>query len=254
MSGSIAQLEICQNNTSSQEFLLTHHLITIGRSPDNSLVLSNDLTVSRHHAQISQEDNSYVLTDLSSSDGTYLNGIKLSPYAPQALAESDLISIGSFELRFHRQVSTQPPKLSRGWNRSTTAIASPNTPQVEANQQLQQLDLKGYQTLSIGQDSLNDMVIDYPTVSRFHAQIKRQDGSFALFDLNSTNGTFVNGKGVVGKRILRVGDTITIGPYRFLLQINETLIGNNQAGNLRLDAMHLQKMVCQGINLLNDIS
>jgi len=254
MSGSLAQLEICQNNTSAQKFLLSHDLVTIGRSPDNSLVLSSDLTVSRHHAQISQENNSYVFTDLNSSDGTYLNGIKLSPHTPQPLAENDLISIGNFELRFHRQLRIQTPKLSRGWNQSTTAIASPSIPQVEADQQLQVLDLKGYQTLSIGQDSLNDMVIDYPTVSRFHAQIKRQDGSFILFDLNSTNGTFVNGKGVVGKQILRVGDTITIGPYRFSLKINETLIGNNQAGNLRLDAMHLKKMVCQGVNLLNDIS
>ncbi|NEP60602.1 MAG: FHA domain-containing protein [Symploca sp. SIO2G7] len=250
MSGSIAQLEICQNNTFFQEFLLSSDLATIGRASDNSLVLSNDLAVSRHHAQISKENDSYVLTDLSSSDGTYLNGIKLSPYIPQPLAEGDLIHIGDFELQFHTQVS----QLSPAWNNSTIAIATPNTLQVEENRQLQQLDLKGYQTLSIGQDSLNDMVIDYPTVSRFHAQIKRQNGSFALFDLNSTNGTFVNGKGVVDKQILRVGDTITIGPYCFLLKINETLIGNNQAGNLRLDAMHLNKMVGKGINLLNDIS
>ncbi|NET60432.1 MAG: FHA domain-containing protein [Symploca sp. SIO2E6] len=254
MQGSIAQLKIFQHNISRQEFLLTHDLVTIGRALDNSLVLNDDLSVSRHHAQITREKNCYVLTDLRSSDGTSINGTKLSPHTPQPLAESDLIRIGSFELRFHRQSTAQPTKRYQGGNHSVTQLVSPNAPQLEENQQSQELDLRNCQVLTIGRDSLNDMVIDYPTVSRFHAQIKRQNGSFVLFNLNSTNGTFVNGKQVVAKKILRVGDTISIGPYDILLKINETLIGNNQAGNLRLDAMNLKKMVCEGVNLLNDIS
>jgi predicted component of type VI protein secretion system len=48
-------------------------------------------------------------------------------------------------------------------------------------------------------------------VSRQHAQLTEHAGNFALKDLGSTNGTFVNGQRVIGPRILQPGDTITLG-------------------------------------------
>jgi ABC transport system ATP-binding/permease protein len=46
--------------------------------------------------------------------------------------------------------------------------------------------------IQIGRDPSNDVVLDTPTVSRFHAQIERVGQRYRLRDLRSANGTFVN--------------------------------------------------------------
>lgn len=43
-----------------------------------------------------------------------------------------------------------------------------------------------------------DEVIEIPTISRIHAKIRRQNGKWIIMDMNSRNGTFVNGKELVG--------------------------------------------------------
>jgi serine/threonine-protein kinase len=51
-----------------------------------------------------------------------------------------------------------------------------------------------------------------PEISRFHARIAREaDGTYAIEDLGSTNGTFVNGLRISSPCILRVGDTLEVG-------------------------------------------
>lgn len=47
--------------------------------------------------------------------------------------------------------------------------------------------------LSIGRGRDNDIVIENLAVSRNHSRIKRQNGKYVLIDLNSANGTYVNG-------------------------------------------------------------
>ena len=49
-------------------------------------------------------------------------------------------------------------------------------------------------TVSIGSHPSNDVVLDDTTVSRRHATITRRPAGFELTDLDSTNGTFVNGR------------------------------------------------------------
>ncbi len=46
--------------------------------------------------------------------------------------------------------------------------------------------------LTIGRDSLNDLVIDHSLASRRHARLERTESGFYVRDLNSTNGTYVN--------------------------------------------------------------
>jgi len=50
-------------------------------------------------------------------------------------------------------------------------------------------------------------------VSRRHAEVRFEDGGFVIHDLESTNGTFVNGEPVTSARRLEPGDTIGIGPF-----------------------------------------
>ncbi len=63
--------------------------------------------------------------------------------------------------------------------------------------------------INIGRRLDNQVVIDDPRVSRAHAQLRVAKGRFALFDLNSTGGTFVNGQRT-NKSILYPGDVISL--------------------------------------------
>jgi hypothetical protein len=63
----------------------------------------------------------------------------------------------------------------------------------------------------IGRDLGNDVVINDAEVSRRHARLVMQGDSFVLEDLGSTNGTSVGGARLTGPRLLKAGDTITLG-------------------------------------------
>lgn len=63
--------------------------------------------------------------------------------------------------------------------------------------------------INIGRRLDNQVVIDDPRVSRTHAQLRVAKGRFALFDLNSTGGTFVNGQRT-NKSILYPGDVVSL--------------------------------------------
>jgi hypothetical protein len=65
--------------------------------------------------------------------------------------------------------------------------------------------------LYIGRDLSNEIVINDPEISRRHARLFSQGGSYVLEDLGSTNGSFVNGQRLMGPHILRPGDVITFG-------------------------------------------
>jgi pSer/pThr/pTyr-binding forkhead associated (FHA) protein len=52
--------------------------VTIGREPDNTIVITDDAYISSHHATISMADGHVVVDDLGSRNGTYLNGAKLT--------------------------------------------------------------------------------------------------------------------------------------------------------------------------------
>ena len=66
--------------------------------------------------------------------------------------------------------------------------------------------------ISIGRKSDNDIVVEHKAVSGKHARILTIAGESFLEDLNSTNGTFINGKPVT-KQVLKNGDRISIGQH-----------------------------------------
>ena len=70
----------------------------IGRGPSNTIALPSE-GVSRNHAMVQSSDSGeFVLYDLGSRNGTFLNGRRMA--TPSRLADGDLVSIGSFHLTF----------------------------------------------------------------------------------------------------------------------------------------------------------
>ena len=61
-----------------QAFPLDQDVITIGRKSGNSIVLEDDLKVSRHHCAMFREAGDYIIRDMGSSNGTYLNDERLT--------------------------------------------------------------------------------------------------------------------------------------------------------------------------------
>lgn len=68
---------------------------------------------------------------------------------------------------------------------------------------------------SLGRDLANDIQLLYPKVSRVHAEITYDDGTYVIADRESRNGTYVNGK-KVKKKVLEDGDRIQLGDTVFL--------------------------------------
>jgi Ca-activated chloride channel family protein len=65
--------------------------------------------------------------------------------------------------------------------------------------------------IRIGRATQNEIVINAKNISRFHCQIKRENGQLFLEDVGSTNGTFVNETPLKGTHALSVGDVVRIG-------------------------------------------
>ena len=71
---------------------------SIGRDAENALALTQDATVSRRHASVEPENGGWMVRDNGSSNGTYVNGVRLT--GAQPLRPGDEIKIGSSRLRF----------------------------------------------------------------------------------------------------------------------------------------------------------
>lgn len=65
--------------------------------------------------------------------------------------------------------------------------------------------------MTLGRDVSNDIVINDAEISRHHARFTRQGDGYAVEDLGSTNGTFVNGMRLTGPRALSQGDVLAMG-------------------------------------------
>ncbi len=81
--------------------------LRIGRGEQNDLRL-NDASVSRYHAFLRRVDGRYLLSDVGSQNGTFVNGRRV--HAPSALQSGDRIRAGTTELTFHVDVPVDVPQ------------------------------------------------------------------------------------------------------------------------------------------------
>ena len=78
-------------------FVLDDMVVSAGRHPESDIFL-DDVTVSRRHAEIIRQANRYLVRDVGSLNGTYLNRERIESEAP--LTNGDELQIGRFKLVF----------------------------------------------------------------------------------------------------------------------------------------------------------
>ena len=73
----------------------------------------------------------------------------------------------------------------------------------------------------IGRDKTNNLVLEIANVSRFHALLTANIGGVTLNDLQSTNGTFLNGVPISTPAQIKTGDNVEIGPAKLIIELYE---------------------------------
>jgi pSer/pThr/pTyr-binding forkhead associated (FHA) protein len=91
-----ALLVVKRGPTAGSRFVLDQPVITVGRQQDNDLVL-DDVTVSRRHAEFHRRDQGFLVRDVGSLNGTYVNH---EPVAEASLVSGDEVQIGKFLLLY----------------------------------------------------------------------------------------------------------------------------------------------------------
>jgi pSer/pThr/pTyr-binding forkhead associated (FHA) protein len=78
-----------------------------------------------------------------------------------------------------------------------------------------------HDSYTVGRHRNNDIVVSDPKASSFHARIDRSPEGFVLVDLNSRNGSWVNGKRAT-KALLKTGDELRLGMAKLLYKVEYT--------------------------------
>ena len=211
-----------------QEAPLDRVALTIGRSPDNDIVLPPRY-VSGHHGRLEQRDTAWHYLDLGSTNGTFVNGQRVQI---GALRDGDILRIGdpqgnSVSLTFRAAGAIGAPAQAPGVVRvGATALGAKTS-------------------LIIGRDPQADVPLVTPVVSWHHARLDHTPQGHVLTDMNSTNGTFVNGERLTRPHLIQQGDVVQIGPFKLVYE-QTGLQQYTAAGGVRLDGVRLTREVGQG--------
>jgi pSer/pThr/pTyr-binding forkhead associated (FHA) protein len=214
-----------EDNT-GRPYLLRPGINTVGR--EGTDVILAEKTVSRRHAQIEIGDNGQVMVeDLGSTNGTRIHGVPLTVGVAKPILDGQGVQFGSIDLRLHLpQITSEEGASSATPTAVPTATVMP-TRSVPARAVL--IGIRGRAQREIplvpgvttfGRRPENSVVLnDDPYVSGSHAQIIADNDVFRLTDLESRNGTLVNGTSLTANQPheLTEGDEVVIGgtAYRF---------------------------------------
>ncbi|MBZ5551093.1 MAG: SpoIIE family protein phosphatase [Acidobacteriia bacterium] len=106
--------------------------------------------------------------------------------------------------------------------------------------------------LKIGRNSENHVILNDPSISRFHAEIRPQNGSFYIVDVGSKNGTIVNGERVTERKLAH-GDRIQLGsnPAQAVLfaleEVKDSVLASisstNDSAESKVSSHHLRMLL-----------
>ena len=226
------------------KFPLEKDVVTLGRQSDNDVQISAPL-VSGHHARLERKGDTYRVVDLGSTNGLTYQGQRVPHHT---LADGDMLYIGkTIALRYRAYVGFLPVEAKEK-EKKKEEVKGPKT---------QYLDMRALpktgRRITIGRHSSNVIVLKHPRVSRYHAVIEQFGARFRLRDLHSDNGTFVNGQRVEKEAWIREGDEIRVASHRLVFQ-EDGITHFDEAGNMRLDALRIEKWYSKTANILKKVS
>jgi ABC transport system ATP-binding/permease protein len=230
---------------------------TIGRDPKADIVVDED-RVSWQHAVLKLDSGSWVLEDTGSTNGTYVGSQKVNRITVDGETTVRLgHPVDGPELTCSTGAPPRPPTViaarpvaaasavpAAPAGAGGAATASHREPSV-----IRQLPTK---VLRIGRAPDNDIVVSDLSVSRHHAELRRTASGYQIVDLDSHNGTFVNGQ-QIGSAPLTEGDIVGIGPSTFRLSGTE-LQEFVDTGDVSLVARDLTVTLGNGKVLLDHVS
>src|SRR5437867_11668825 len=88
--------------------------------------------------------------------------------------------------------------------------------------------------VNIGRADYNDLVVPDPSVSTTHAKLQRREGVWVLVDLDSTNGTFVDGEQVKGDAPLAPGATVRLGDVQLVFEPSDDALSIVKGGGTQM--------------------
>lgn len=103
-----------------EEIALRSPVVTIGQGSQNEVVLADD-SISTRHARVEYDAGGWRLTDLGSTNGTYVDGVRLAPEIPTPLAPGAVLRLGALTLVFHPVEAADPDAARAGYSAPSEA-------------------------------------------------------------------------------------------------------------------------------------
>ena len=265
-----AQLDFIGSAIHSTPFKITKNQIWLGREPGCDIVFESDaVMVSRKHAEITNQNGTYLLTDNNSFNGTLVNGQRISVQTPLYHNDEVQLGVGGPVVKFNSPARLAPKGASLAGQRAVAPSQIAPAAALDAMENigsktmvanignisqkialddssqptlLMSLTFGSKQELIIGRAEENDIVLDGLQISNRHARLVQSNSGIAIEDFNSTNGVYINGTRVSRQNIFP-GDHVQIGS--FLLQIDQS--GNigifDTRSKTRIDSVNITKEV-----------
>jgi ABC transport system ATP-binding/permease protein len=284
--GSSAHLDLEESRTGeTRRIALTREVTRLGRDPEGEVVIDADAAVvSRRHAEVRFTDGQYTIVDLKSFNGTLVNGLRITEIV--SLFDGDQIELGNSGPRLrlidpahpgpaHRELQPGAPTPSQKLippafgqiaamaNRqtivSTSGTLQPTPPPSGTQPQLlARLSFDDRTQLSVGRAPDSDVRLDGLQISNRHARFVRTNGSVAVEDAGSTNGVYVNGERISGRRNVQLSDVIQIGPFVLQADAAQGVAVYDTRSKTRIDCINIAKVVKNrsgggSIKLLDDV-
>ncbi|KYF52612.1 hypothetical protein BE08_37015, partial [Sorangium cellulosum] len=195
---------------------LAHDEYALGRGESNSIRLT-DRNVSRRHATLAKNGQGWVIRDLDSYNGTYVNGARVT--GEQHLRHGDLVQLGDYRIEIVDEAlssavtSPTPPPGSRSTAHMPLHTRPNRLVMVVGPTPGAEFPLDG-ERFTVGRSEDATISINHSSVSRLHAElISLGNGRYEVVDKQSANGVRING--VELKRgLLEAGDALELGDVR----------------------------------------
>lgn len=208
--------------------------LIIGRGATAGLRIKQDV-FSREHARVQLNAGNIVLIDLESRNGVKINETRV--WQPTPLADGDVITVGdvSIEVELKKWQTVKPASkpMDDTDHEVTRTVGFADTDgdsDIEITVQRGSDAFTGFEEMPaqterreiplqdgrivIGRDPRCEVVLESLMISRLHTEVVKEGGRVRVRDLNSTNGTAVNGVNIARRTELASGDRLTIGPFQ----------------------------------------